>query len=408
MIIRCFGRSKHTFKIPHKPITQGYRIFSLCEAGYTYSFMWSSRSDSYSELIRLPDLSPTESMVYQLAQRLPSGKAYVIYMDNYFTRVPLLLKLRAINIGACGTTRKHPEFPSFLIKLKDICSRYMEWNTTAAIVVRKQREGVQLEPDPSDPGVICFAWQDNNTVLACSTVHKAGEEHTIIRSRRRPQLTSTNGPLVRKVFGNESRKNLPIPVFIDDYNHFMGGVDIADQFRAYYSTQRISFRSWYPLFFWILDTAILNAYLIGKKLCSDDYMSHKEFRVALWQKLFSYSVYISTSERLEKFYPSNTPLIPCVFSSETSINIESNIQPSTEGQLREHKWKALGRRISCYYCRSVNSNSKGKRIFGSDIPLNRQKPKQSLWGCSICDVALCTNGDCWENYHRKMYIELPK
>ena len=236
MIIRCFRRSKHTFKTPHKPITQGYRIFSLCEAGYTYSFMWSSRSDSYSKLIRLPDLSPTESMVYQLAQRLPSGKAYVIYMDNYFTRVPLLLKLRAINIGACGTTRKHPEFPSFLIKLKDICSRYMEWNTTAAIVVRKQREGVQLEPDPSDPGVICFAWQDNNTVLACSTVHKAGEEHTIIRSRRRPQLTSTNRPLVRKVFGNESRKNLPIPVFIDDYNHFIGGVDIADQFRAYYST----------------------------------------------------------------------------------------------------------------------------------------------------------------------------
>jgi hypothetical protein len=92
-------------------------------------------------------------MVYQLAQSLPSGKAHVIYMDNYFTRVPLR-KLRAINIGACGTTRRHPEFPPFLIKLKDVCSKYMEWNTTAAIVVRQQKEG---ELDPSDPGVICFA-----------------------------------------------------------------------------------------------------------------------------------------------------------------------------------------------------------------------------------------------------------
>jgi hypothetical protein len=82
--------------------------------------------ESYSKLIKLPDLSPTESMVYQLAQRLLSGIAYIIYIDNYFTRVPLLLKLRAINIGACRTTRKHPEFPSFLIKLKDICSRYIE------------------------------------------------------------------------------------------------------------------------------------------------------------------------------------------------------------------------------------------------------------------------------------------
>jgi hypothetical protein len=52
------------------------------------------------------------------------------------------------------------------------------------------------ELDPSDPGVLCLAWQDNNTVLACSTVHKVGEEHTIIRSRRCPQTTSTNGPLV--------------------------------------------------------------------------------------------------------------------------------------------------------------------------------------------------------------------
>jgi hypothetical protein len=71
MIIRFFGRSKHTFKTPNKPITQGYRIFSLCEAGYTYFFMWSSKSESYGELIKLPDLSLTESMVYQLAQSLP-------------------------------------------------------------------------------------------------------------------------------------------------------------------------------------------------------------------------------------------------------------------------------------------------------------------------------------------------
>jgi hypothetical protein len=125
IIIRFFGRSKYTFKTLNKPITQGYRIFSLCEAGYTYYFIWSSKSESYSELIKLPNLSATESIVYQLAQSLPSGKAYVLYMDNYFTRVPLLRKLRTINIGAYGTTRKHPEFPLFLLKLKEVCSKSM-------------------------------------------------------------------------------------------------------------------------------------------------------------------------------------------------------------------------------------------------------------------------------------------
>jgi len=63
-------------------------------------------------------------MVYQLAQRLPQGVPHVIYMDNLFTRVPVR-KLRTLNIGACGTTRRHPEFPAFLLELKDLCSKYL-------------------------------------------------------------------------------------------------------------------------------------------------------------------------------------------------------------------------------------------------------------------------------------------
>lgn len=64
---------------------------------------------------------------------------------------------------------------------------------------------------------------------------------------------------MRKVFGEEKRKDLAIPTFIDDYNHFMGGVDIADQLRTYYSTQRIALCSWYPLFFGYLIPQFLMA-----------------------------------------------------------------------------------------------------------------------------------------------------
>jgi len=83
----------------------------------------------------------------------------------------------------------------------------------------------------------------------------------------------------------------------------MGGVDIADQLRAYYSTQRISLRSWYPLFFWMLDTAILNAYLVGQQLYGKkDYMEHKEFRASLWGSLFSYLASVFLEKKLSKFY----------------------------------------------------------------------------------------------------------
>jgi hypothetical protein len=67
MMVRFFRWSKYTFKAPNKPIKEGYKIFALCEASYTYYFMWSSKTNSYSELIKLPDLSPIESMVYQLS-----------------------------------------------------------------------------------------------------------------------------------------------------------------------------------------------------------------------------------------------------------------------------------------------------------------------------------------------------
>jgi len=63
MIVRCFSRSTHTIKAPNKPIKEGYRIYALCEAGYTYYFMWSSKAKSFSELKKQAGFLPTESMV---------------------------------------------------------------------------------------------------------------------------------------------------------------------------------------------------------------------------------------------------------------------------------------------------------------------------------------------------------
>ena len=85
-----------------------------------------------------------------------------------------------------------------------------------------------------------------------------------MRNRRRPAKTSTNAATIRKRFSNEPRKELPIPVFIDDYNFNIGGVNIANQNRQPYDTQRRCRRVWKPLLYWILDQAIVNAYHLAK------------------------------------------------------------------------------------------------------------------------------------------------
>ena len=56
-------------------------------------------------------------------------------------------------------------------------------------------------------------------VLALTTLHTVHTaEDFIERERRRPSKISTNAAVVRKPFGDEVRKKIIIPRFIDDYN----------------------------------------------------------------------------------------------------------------------------------------------------------------------------------------------
>ena len=47
-------------------------------------------------------------------------------------------------------------------------------------------------------------------------------------SCNRPSVTSTSVSITRPVFRDFTRKNLPISTAINNYNHFMGRVDIAN------------------------------------------------------------------------------------------------------------------------------------------------------------------------------------
>jgi hypothetical protein len=100
-----------------------------------------------------------------------------IYIDNYFTSVPLFESLRRLEYGAVGTTRLHDRFPQALLKLKKENTK-LEWNTLFAQVI---------------DNTLCLAWQDNNIVLALSTIHTVYTANDFIaRQRKRPAKTSTS------------------------------------------------------------------------------------------------------------------------------------------------------------------------------------------------------------------------
>ena len=50
MIIRFGVKSYHTYRMPSKPIKEGYKVFALCDTGYTYHWLYTSRSESVAGL----------------------------------------------------------------------------------------------------------------------------------------------------------------------------------------------------------------------------------------------------------------------------------------------------------------------------------------------------------------------
>jgi len=42
MMIRFGSRSYHTYRMPSKPITEGYKVFALCDIGYTFNWIFAS------------------------------------------------------------------------------------------------------------------------------------------------------------------------------------------------------------------------------------------------------------------------------------------------------------------------------------------------------------------------------
>ena len=133
-----------------------------------------------------------------------------------------------------GTTRKKAAgFPRHLLQLKEQ-NKALTYGSLVSRVT---------------DGILCFAWQDNNVVLGLTTAFSLGKEQdVVIRERRRPRVTSTNASVALPVFGKEWKKDLPIPIAIDAYNHGMNAVDIANQLRANFSCHlNYERRNWRPL-----------------------------------------------------------------------------------------------------------------------------------------------------------------
>ncbi|KAG8235826.1 hypothetical protein J437_LFUL016087 [Ladona fulva] len=96
------------------------------------------------------------------------------------------------------------------------------------------------------------------------------------------------------------------------YTKCMGGVDRADQFRSYYGFGRTTKKWWKYLFAFVVNTAIVNSYILFKETTSLSFSRHgptqKDFRLALYKQMIGNftSRKISCHKRTLPFASSST------------------------------------------------------------------------------------------------------
>jgi uncharacterized short protein YbdD (DUF466 family) len=97
-----------------------------------------------------------------------------------------------------------------------------------------------------------------------------------------------------KGFKDFTETELPIPTFINNYNHFIGGVDLTNQFREAYKLYKTTLCTWWPLFYWLINVVCVNTYQLYVLYTTEHnpktpVLSHLQFRTELYYRLLKYS-----------------------------------------------------------------------------------------------------------------------
>ena len=220
----CFGPKQY---MPGKPTKYGFKAFTL---NREHGYMLNTLLYTGAETLHHPDPAystlPQPARVVMHLMRSCLNRGHHVYTDRYYSSVPLAQALEDAGTKFTGTCVKSrvglPDpvrSPSFRLR------------------------GGEVEAFRAG-SLLCVAWQGVTkkkpvVMLSSSSSH----EMVSVRSRH-----------------NSQRK----PVSVDRYNNCMNGVDRADQYMVYYLFVRRSVKWWRKVFFWMMEVAVVNSYILYK------------------------------------------------------------------------------------------------------------------------------------------------
>lgn len=331
-MIKFKGRSSLKQYMPKKPVKRGYKVWMLAdETGYCWNFeIYTGKTGDVIE----------KNLGARVVKSLSApliNKNHKMFFDNFFASVELMQDLLSMKLYACSTvniTRKYlPNFkPDKLLKRGEY-----EWYS-------------------SNTGLTAVKWRDKRSVHLLSNYHN-------------PTITTE----VRRKEKDGTFIQVACPALLTDYNKNMNFVDKFDQRRACYGVDRKSHKWWHRIFFFFIDTAIVNSFIIYNLYHKDKSnlkLSLKDFRRQVCESLVANTLVRNISLPLE--------LSKSIKKSKPSVSEATRLTESTHQPIRTTRRR-------CAFC-STKKN---------DIRTN--------WQCTVCQVPLCLGKtkSCFQSFHRK-------
>lgn len=223
------GRSSLKQYLPLKPIKRGFKVWAICCAVTGYLVCLDVYEGKHNTPVnRRKEDTLGSSVVIQLCKAFET-LGYCIFFDRFFTTIPLIKQLLNKGLFGCGTiqrNRKH--LPNNLLK-SDKTKKTGDYDSVSS----------------GDLSVSKWKDRGKTSVMVVSSMHCTSEEAEVQRRNKTGEKVT-----------------IQCPKAIADYNKYMGGVDHFDQLLSTYSISQKSKRWWVKIFYYLLDTAFVNSFIL--------------------------------------------------------------------------------------------------------------------------------------------------
>uniref|UniRef100_W5MWM0 PiggyBac transposable element-derived protein domain-containing protein n=1 Tax=Lepisosteus oculatus TaxID=7918 RepID=W5MWM0_LEPOC len=208
--------------LPAKPKKSDFKIFVHAGvSGFLYDFFVYMGKSTVVGATQIPlkEFGLGTNVVLHLCKTIRNPPDYVVYFDNFFTSLSLLTYLKdSTGLRSLGTIRKNGLMGC---KLEDDRE-----------LLKRGRGSFNCRVD-NDALLAIVKWADNS------------------------HLVMPVGEVKRSSKKKGRQISVPCPQIVEEYNHRLGGVGLADMLIALYGTPAKSHR-WYLCIFWQLTDIVVN------------------------------------------------------------------------------------------------------------------------------------------------------